>query len=139
MTSVSPYMYEPTKQNLQENEEPNSNAGNRLAGDVLDWCRCGQCENMVLEAECYCCCESEAFNRLRGDEDCITFHDSFDFLVLNIDSLKTAKYHMSLRGDAIKRKLLEKEKNSTWRHVAYTQFIYWVNAWIPFKAKESDA
>ena len=51
MRCVSPYMYEPTRQNFEQNEEGNSNSGNRLAGDVLDWCQCTQCVKMVLEKE----------------------------------------------------------------------------------------
>ena len=51
MRCVSPYMYEPTRQNFEQNEEGNSNSGNRLAGDVLDWCQSTQCVKMVLEKE----------------------------------------------------------------------------------------
>lgn len=122
MANIAPYMYEPTRPD--DEEKVDCNLVNRLTSDVLEWCKCMKCVKMTNASECYCCWESEAFNRLRGENDCKEFHESFDFLMLNMDSLKTAKYHLSLRADATRRKLLGLENNTVWRHVAYTQFIY---------------
>lgn len=136
MAGVSPYMYEPVRPTNEEDNNYCADRDGRSNTNLITWCKCTFCERMPDDHECYCCRESQAFDVLRGNDDCITYHESFNFLILNIDSLKTAKYHMSLKADAVKRRMLSDETNRVWRHVAYTQFIYWVNAWVPLGKKE---
>ncbi len=63
--------------------------GSRRESEVMDWwCRCGACQPMVTEKECFCCTEWElvlpSMGRLDifGEEDstqrdCVTTNDAF--------------------------------------------------------------
>jgi hypothetical protein len=101
-----------------------------------DWCACGHCPQMTTEHESYCCTESENVRNLKGGLTCITHHESFQSVILNKDTLQAARYQMMLHADnAARREALKKISNRLWQHIAYIQFVYWVNAWSPWEKR----
>ncbi|KAH6947948.1 hypothetical protein HPB50_022131 [Hyalomma asiaticum] len=47
---------------------------------------------MDTEAESVCCHEVDKLNRMREDRDCITSHEAFADVCLNVNSLAVAYY-----------------------------------------------
>lgn len=138
MSEIKPYMYKPKMTTSSQVEEENVNENSIDRTGSLDWCFCGNCSLMKTRFECYCCHESEIIKNMLGNNECITEHVSFESVIINIDTLKTARYHMLLneKYSHARQTLLKEESNRVWRHVAYTQFVYWVNSWMPLGKKK---
>jgi hypothetical protein len=137
---ITPYAFEPYYseygRHLAENVEDTSTIPDTRIGNT-DWCACGHCPQMTTEHESYCCTESENVRNLKGGLTCITHHESFPSVILNKDTLQAARYQMMLHADnAARREALKKISNRLWRHIAYKQFVYWVNAWVPLGKKK---
>ena len=59
-------------------------------------CQCGECEVMPTNRECICCSEVETvvnkFQESANDINCITHHEGFDSVCLNVWVLQTAYF-----------------------------------------------
>jgi hypothetical protein len=133
MATQKPYQYEPryeTEEGPQDIDNTEAMGNNRKEG--LNWCKCGCCVLMSSEAECHCCQDSTIIsNRIEPNTTCIVHHSSFENVIINIEVLNTARHHMILHEkDVIKKKIYMKTNNRIWRHVAYKQFVYWINSWV---------
>lgn len=129
---ISPYSFEPLASNyvnLQRQVENSPTNTGRIGN--INWCICENCIPMDTNHESHCCCESKSISELKGGLTCITLHDSFHSVVFNLDTLQASRYQMLLRADNVKRERLNQINNSLWRHTAYKQFVYWMNAWVP--------
>lgn len=96
----------------------------------LNWCKCSGCVLMPTEKECVCCWENQNISVIRCENSCITTHDSFEQIILNLDSLNIVRHNLILQC----KSNAEKEKyrtisNKLWRHMAYKNFVFWINSW----------
>ncbi|XP_057299215.1 P2X purinoceptor 7-like [Hydractinia symbiolongicarpus] len=99
----------------------------RLCKPVTDWCRCGKCERMPTEKVCVCCVEIDAIKYFNlDDQECITQHPHFNYIVLLKDVLWTALVGLY---DRESRGLPERDHvpNRTYRHGAYRQFCSFIH------------
>ena len=64
---------------------------------ILYRCQCGECEVMPTNHECICCCEVETvvnkFQESENDISCITHHEGFESVCLNVWVLQTAYFN----------------------------------------------
>lgn len=134
---LTPYQFEPSysaeelaAKRVQNNTFRELDFSGRATLSSSDWCNCGECTLMHTDIECHCCSESEIITKIRGSVDCITHHASFESVVINIDALNTARHHLILNaisGDY--KKYLKSSDKRVWRHIAYKQFVFWMNSW----------
>lgn len=97
---------------------------------VLDWCRCANCIIMSTVKECVCCWESNLISEIRRENSCIILHDSFESIILNLDSLNMLRHTLILQCRmAEDKKKYSNVSNRLWRHLAYRNFICWINSW----------
>lgn len=134
--NVRPYMFEPEAEPDERNELDTGPGSSADRQDNTDWCECGMCVGMSRPEENVCCHESNLISNLRGTAECITAHVSFPHVVLNIDTLNTARHAMMVRAKSdIERQEMANITNKVLRFVAYKQFVYWVNSWAPLGKK----
>ena len=133
MSCIQLYSFEPRKSNSNDNKKPERRVNRELIdrNGKTDWCDCGECVIMPTDEESVCCVESDIINNIRGSVECITQHISFDNIVLSIDALNTLRHFIVSKQAAPQHILLDlsESTNRTWRYLAYTQFIHWVNSW----------
>lgn len=116
---------------LREQEEHEENIANESRLTVLDWCRCTNCIVMPTVRECVCCRESDVISEVRSENACIILHDSFEGVILNLDSLNMLRHTLILQCKMIEdKKKYSNVSNRLWRHLAYRNFICWINSWI---------
>lgn len=137
--SIKPYCFEPRKKQTETTDnnlsEIQTHIVTKRAGNT-HWCKCEECEVMPSEEESICCHDSNIISNIRGDLECITQHDSFKSVVLNIDTLSTARYYILMHcKNEIHSEELREASNRIWRHVAYRQFVYWMNSWCKLGRK----
>ena len=82
---IKPYAFEPECSNNNQRSEIERKPGENRRGNI-NWCTCGQCTIMSTE--------SEKISEVKGGLDCITEHDSFYSVVLNIDTLQASHYQI---------------------------------------------
>ncbi|CAG9760669.1 unnamed protein product [Ceutorhynchus assimilis] len=85
---------------------------------------------MPTENECVCCLGNDNIVIVTNENCCITFHDSFENIVLNIDSLNIVRHNLvSQCKSKISKDRYKIVTNKLWRHLAYKNFISWINSW----------
>lgn len=132
MAGIQPYSFEPQITENDSNQEDEMPSVQEVRKGNITWCRCSECIPMQSDEESVCCAESQVINDLKGSADCITFHTSFNHVVLDIDTLNTARHVLMIRAiSAYEREELGNNNNRNYRYVAYKQFVYWVNSWKP--------
>jgi hypothetical protein len=92
MANVTPYNFEPS---YYTDEKVSINCSNLSiylenarrfegrAGNVL-WCQCGFCSVMISDVESHCCKESSMISSLTQTEECVSKHDTFSSIALNM-------------------------------------------------------
>ena len=132
MEGVCPYSFEPrySQTNLEKKNPGDIDKFKGRTGNPL-WCSCGFCVQMQTDMESICCNDFEQICTVMGSCDCITLHSSFEKVVLNIDTLTAARYHLLLHASSYEKERLKETTNNLWRHIAYKQFVYWINGWVP--------
>lgn len=91
-----------------------------------------ECEVKQTDEESLCCHESDIIGNVRKQAQCITFHKSFSSVVIFVDCLNTARFSYIIRCKTVEdKKKFQNLSNRLWRHIAYKQFVYWMNSWNP--------
>ena len=86
-----------------------------------NWCRCNRCRSMTTYEESLCC-KGDVPRDYFGESACITEHEDFQNVCLNLAVLKTTLNMLNnLRGDNIVY------ENDSLRYAAYRQFTWWVH------------
>lgn len=136
-SGLTPYQFEPSAKRLQnETLVRELDFTGRANSPSSDWCNCGECILMHTDMECHCCNESEIITNIRGSDDCITHHASFESVVINIDALNTARHHLILNAISNDcKKYLKSNNKRVRRHIAYKQFVFWMNSWTTLGKK----
>jgi len=109
--------------------------------DASNWCFCEECVVMPTDAESVCCTEVAAVKTISEDNMCITDHQTFENIILSTDSLNILRHHiMLITTEKSKQKSysIEPVPNSLWRHLAYRQFVYWINSWTSLGKKKQS-
>ena len=120
MSSIEPYSFEPRHErpDPQYSEDfvlsslDQSSVSSVTDNDTVDrlssrtWCTCNRCtcnrcHIMPSERECRCCREGNALDWKMYGLQCITDHENFGAVCLNVDVLRTAVVSMNdvRRGD----------------------------------------
>jgi hypothetical protein len=95
-----------------------------------EWCKCTNCDLISTNIKRVCCCTNTIISDKKGDLLCISLHDNFNNLVMNKDALLMLKEDLlkTYKHDSDKKKMINSNKNETFRYLTYRQFIKWVNA-----------
>jgi hypothetical protein len=137
MSGEKPYRFEPrySEEEYAEITQTQTTEDKRMESlhgrsNNVAWCKCGECVIMKSDTESSCCTESSIINTVRQDSHCIVYHGAFDSVVLNLHTLTTARQNLLYHAKSTEqKKQLENINNKLWRHIAYRQFFFWINAW----------
>jgi hypothetical protein len=135
---TTPYRNQPKytsgeKREMSEKRKESERRLDNLKGRSgnCNWCLCNECESMPTDTESLCCHESETISSVRRSLQCITLHESFGHYVLSIEGLNIARHSFILHSkDSEVRAKFRDTSNKMYRHVAYKQFVYWINSWV---------
>lgn len=120
-TSDSDSSWESVNESDEDVESPR-----RKNQPVGTWCKCGNCEDMPSEEECFCCRELETAAVFELGDDackCIIEHAHFVSIVILKDALWTALVGMHDREACH----LPNRNNVPPRYASYRQFTWWVH------------
>lgn len=135
MSNLQPYQYEPTYTDEQvlANEKKKQEQVSVFSGRAgnTTWCNCLACEAKPTDFESYCCHESTKIEAVREEADCVTFHAQFDSVVLNKHVLNVVRHQQIIQAKKhnLEHHNFENPDNRLWRHLAYRQFVSWINSW----------
>lgn len=92
----------------------------------VNWCTCSLCAIMPLDAENYCCRESEIMKKFCDDNSitCITEHEDIERFVIYKRCLNMMRNEKVLHG----RQRFRRDDDVIWRYVAYSTFMKWLRS-----------
>ncbi|XP_066263273.1 uncharacterized protein [Branchiostoma lanceolatum] len=146
-----PYQFEPEAEDSDSDEEPGGDRGNEERLSSLNWCSCGHCNIMPTAAECLCCREVQLIDEkrnllVRPVPECITMHEGFRSICLDIWSLQCAYFeyrqqyghrqdatHEAMTQCVLKKYNFQKVKPVSfrrYRYIAYRRLVRWCWGWL---------
>uniref|UniRef100_A0A672GRD5 P2X purinoreceptor 7 intracellular domain-containing protein n=1 Tax=Salarias fasciatus TaxID=181472 RepID=A0A672GRD5_SALFA len=136
--SQQPFQFEPTRNQIQSEDENESNNGDDNENDSYQeeervghsrWCLCGCCLPMATERESVCCKENGCSLYFIIDLPCITAHPNFQAVCINPDVLWAALVSLH---DRFSTGLPNRSQitNRSYRYAAYRQFTWWMHGWL---------
>ncbi|KAF5283653.1 hypothetical protein FQR65_LT13777 [Abscondita terminalis] len=100
---IMPYLYEPTGTLYNSNNDEDESSS-RL--NNTEWCKCELCTVTESQVESYCCAESSVIAEVKRGLKCITLHESFYDVILDLHTLQVSRYQMLLHAeDAVTKKV----------------------------------
>ena len=129
LTSLRPYDFEPETSAESNTDSGSDNVEYEVHSEErnlerignINWCECNCCRSMNTYQESICCRE-DVPGDFFGAHKCITEHDVFKAVCLNVAVLKTTLRMLNnLRGDRIEY------ENISLRYAGYRQFTWWVH------------
>ena len=127
-TAITPYDFEPETSAAEDSSEGETESGDNISDDGntdrignTSWCTCTRCRVMETYQESLCCKE-DVPGEILGDNTCITQHEEFAVVCLNVAVLRTTLSMLNnLHGDRIEH------ENISYRYAAYRQFTWWIH------------
>ena len=127
-STITPYDFEPEISAAEDTSETESGDDNISCDDEItdrigstSWCTCTRCRAMETYQESLCC-KQDVSGEILGDNTCITQHEEFAIVSLNVAVLRTTLSMLNnLRGDRIEH------ENISYRYAAYRQFTWWIH------------